>query len=687
MLYTEELNRDALFCDETADYRVPAEPERESSCIIRFRTAADNADTVYMLTGRTEFKMHRTLREGNFDYYEVMLPVGDEQIRYEFEVRRGEESCRYNKLGADGQAGSAYCFCLTPGFHTPEWAKGAVMYQIFTDRFRNGNPENDVQTDEYAYLRRHTERVEDWNCPPAAFDVNRFYGGDLQGVEEKLDYLEQLGVEVIYFNPLFVSPSNHKYDIQDYDYIDPHFAVILQDEGGLLPEDDLDNRDAVRYVNRVTRRSNLEAGNAFFARLVDEIHRRGMRVILDGVFNHCGSFNKWLDRERIYENKEGYEPGAYVARYSPYHSFFDFERGSHWPYNGKYDGWWGHETLPKLNYEESPSLWQYIMHVGRKWVGRGMGADGWRLDVAADLGHSPSVNHEFWKDFRRNVKEENPEAIILAEHYGDPGSWIEGDQWDSVMNYDAFMEPVTWFLTGMEKHSDQYREEFYGNSGWFFNTMNYNMSKFQRCSLDVAMNELSNHDHSRFLTRTNRRVGRLAECGSQAAAEGIEKCVFREAVIMQMTLPGAPTLYYGDEAGQVGWTDPDSRRTYPWGNEDWELVEFHRYAILMHRKLKCLRLGSYKPLGGGSHWLSYGRFTREESVVVVINNNREEVTVTIPVWQVNVPEQCRMRRLIQTTVEGYNVGKTYREVSEGMLTLHMKPQSSAVYITEDVELE
>ena len=287
-------------------------------------------------------------------------------------------------------------------------------------------------------------------------DVREFYGGDLQGVLDKMDYLQELGVEVIYFNPLFVSPSNHKYDIQDYDYIDPHLGKIVSDEGELLPDGQRENRFASRYIDRVTNKANLEASNEMFAQVVAEAHRRGMRVILDGVFNHCGSFNKWMDRERIYEPQPDYPKGAYVSKESPYNSFFLFHdaRNELWPYNGTYDGWWGHDTLPKLNYEDSPKLVEYIMKIARKWVSPPYNADGWRLDVAADLGHSPEYNHQFWREFRRNVKEANPNAIILAEHYGDPKSWLKGDQWDTVMNYDAFMEPVTWFLTGMEKHSD-----------------------------------------------------------------------------------------------------------------------------------------------------------------------------------------------------------------------------------------
>ena len=163
----------------------------------------------------------------------------------------------------------------------------------------------------------------------------------------------------------------------------------------------------------MTNKANLEASNELFIHLVEEAHKRGMKVILDGVFNHCGSFNKWLDRERIYEAGKGYEPGAYVAQDSPYHTFFKFYNEHNWPYNEFYDGWWGHDTLPKLNYEGSEKLMEDIMRIGAKWVSPPFNADGWRLDVAADLGHSPEFNHKFWKEFRRVVKEANPEAILM----------------------------------------------------------------------------------------------------------------------------------------------------------------------------------------------------------------------------------------------------------------------------------
>ena len=161
------------------------------------------------------------------------------------------------------------------------------------------------------------------------------------------------------------------------------------------------------------------------------------------------------------------------------------------PYNPTYDGWWTHDTLPKLNYEGSGELYDYVLKVAQKWVSAPYNVDGWRLDVAADLGHSNEFNHQFWKDFRKAVKEANPEALILAEHYGSPEGWLQGDEWDSVMNYDAFMEPVTWFLTGMEKHSDEYREDLYGNSDAFIGAMKTHMRSLHMSSLHTAMNECS----------------------------------------------------------------------------------------------------------------------------------------------------------------------------------------------------
>ena len=552
------------------------------------------------------------------------------------------------------------------------------MYQIYTDRFYNGDPSNDVENREYYYIGDYSTKVDDWDKYPAAMGVREFYGGDLQGVIDKLDYLKDLGVEVIYFNPLFVSPSNHKYDIQDYDYIDPHFGKIVEDGGEVLPEGVKENHLATKYQKRVTDKKNLKASNELFVKLVEELHKRGMRIILDGVFNHCGSFNKWMDRERIYEGQEGYAPGAYVSADSPYRNFFGFRDENSWPYNPHYDGWWGHDTLPKLNYEDSSALEEYILNIGKKWVSPPYNVDGWRLDVAADLGYSKEYNHQFWKKFRDTVKAANPNALILAEHYGDPFEWLGGDEWDSVMNYDAFMEPLTWFFTGMEKHSDEYRSDLLGNADCFVKSMRHHMSRMMTSSLQTAMNELSNHDHSRFLTRTNHVVGRVANLGPEAANKNVDKAVLREAVVMQMTWVGAPTVYYGDEAGVCGFTDPDNRRTYPWGHEDQELIHFHQEMIKIHKSYPSLKTGSICMLYQDDNILAYGRFLDRQQVIVIINNRDKLAQITVPVWKAEVPMKCTLNRLMYTYKDGYTVEYEEYMVENGEVVLNMGAHSALV---------
>ena len=674
------MNKTALFCDGTEGYVYPPEPKESELVTFRFRTAKDDVDRVGLVTSADTYVMEKECTQGEFDYYTFETRLGEEPFRYCFEVQSGTEKYYYGRCGISREILEYYNFVVVPGFSTPDWAKGAVMYQIFTDRFYNGDKSNDVETNEYYYIGDYSQRVTNWDKYPANMGVREFYGGDLQGVMDKLDYLQDLGVEVVYFNPLFVSPSNHKYDIQDYDYIDPHYGKIVDDGGEVLPNGVTDNSQATKYKKRTTDLKNLEASNELFIKLVEELHRRGMKVILDGVFNHCGSFNKWMDRERIYEGEEDYEPGAYVSADSPYRSYFRFfkEGPENWPYNGNYDGWWGHDTLPKLNYEDSVKLENYILYIGRKWVSPPYNVDGWRLDVAADLGRSNEYNHEFWQKFRRAVKDANPNALILAEHYGDPSDWLKGDEWDTVMNYDAFMEPVTWFLTGMEKHSDEAREELLGNIDNFIGSMAHHMSNMLTPSLQVAMNEPSNHDHSRFLTRTNHMVGRVEHLGPEAANEYVNKAVMREAVVMQMTWVGAPTVYYGDEAGVCGFTDPDNRRTYPWGHEDQELIAFHKEAIRIHKEHPALKTGSLKILGGEENILSYARFKGHDRIIVVINNRSERAEVKVPVWEAEIPIKCRMKRLLYSYKDGYTTEYEEYLVEDGEVVANMGPHSALV---------
>ncbi|MCR4956752.1 MAG: glycoside hydrolase family 13 protein [Lachnospiraceae bacterium] len=674
------MDRLALFSDGTENYRSPSEPECNSTVQVYMRTLADDVDEIHVLTDGNRIPMVIDRMVDGYDYYVADLCVKESRVNYLFEIKREQEVLYYQEGGITEYPAYERAFYLIPGFSVPKWSRGAVMYQIFVDRFYNGDKTNDVQTREYYYNYAHSDKVEGWNRYPSPSHVGEFYGGDLQGVIEKLPYLEELGVEAIYFNPLFVSPSYHKYDTQDYDYIDPHFGVIKVAEGELLSELETDNRKSRRYISKVTKKENLEASNALFCKLVEEAHKKNIKVIIDGVFNHCGSFHKWLDREGIYAGQEGYEAGAYQDKESPYHDYFKFNNPNGWPNNSSYDGWWGFDTLPKLNYEASKGLEDEIMRIAAKWVSEPFNADGWRLDVASDLGQNEEYNHKFWKRFRKVVKEANPQAIIIAEHYGDPSSWLMGDEWDTIMNYDAFMEPISYYLTGMEKHSDEFCPDLLNNLDYFKGTMLNQMSNFLTPSLQCSMNQLSNHDHSRFLTRTNHKVGRVNQLGPTAASTGIDHRVMIEAMVIQMTWPGAPTLYYGDEAGVCGFTDPDNRRTYPWGEENRKLLDAYKKAIRLHKEHEVLKTGSFRFISGSSGMLKYARFNREEQMIILVNNGEDTISDMIRVTEAGIPFDCTLNQVLYAYDGFISTVSVAYEVKEGYLDL-LIPSKSVVVLS------
>lgn len=674
------MNIQAIYSDGTSEYRIPAEPGVDEPVIIMLRVYKHDQVDVFLVSKKLGLnkKMYLTSSLGEFDYYSTVVQLGKDVFNYHFEIVGDYGVYYYDRVGLWRDLREHYEFSITPGFSTPDWAKGAVMYQIMVDRFNNGDQDNDVLNGEYHYVGHLIERVTDWESYPENLDVGRLYGGDLEGVRQKFSYLKNLGVEVIYFNPLFVSPSNHKYDIADYDYIDPHLTVINKDGGRCLKKGEYDNSQASRYIKRVTNKENLEASNKFFADFVAAAHENGLKIIIDGVFNHCGSFNKWLNREKIYSREEGYDPGAYESKDSPYHDYFRFENDN-WPDNNSYDGWWGVDTLPKLNYEGSKELYDYIIGIGKKWVSPPYNCDGWRLDVAADLGYSEDFNHQFWRDFRRAVKEANPQAIILAEHYGNPGAWVDGDQWDTVMNYDAFMEPLTYFLTGMDKHSDEFQPMAVGDGERFKNTMLHFMARLKTPSLYCAMNQLSNHDHSRFLTRTNHKCGRIETLGCHAAEEGVSIPAMKLAEMVQLTWPGAPTLYYGDEAGVCGFTDPDCRRTYPWGKENTDLLDFTRDMITIHKCCQAIKYGSFRFLTCGPGFISYGRFNMDNQLVIAINSSDHDMEVDIPVWLTGAPLNTTMEAQITTTEWGYSLMPMRYTVEGGNLHCKITKNTGIVY--------
>ncbi len=673
------MNIEGIFSDETIEYVSMQSLKNRQNIRIQIRIFKDDKPDIILVDHRdgSEVVMSKLRSSEHFDFYYADLEDRD-YLKYYFKIIDGKNTLFFTRFGITDYLKEDALFEYNKNFTLPEWAKGALMYQIFIDRFNRGDETNDVVDDEYIYIGLPVKHKENWNEYPSNFDVGYFYGGDLAGVLQKLDYLRDFGVEVIYFNPLFVSPSNHKYDTQDYDYIDPHIGVIVEDADGVLGEYDTDNKNAVKYVKRVTSKKNLEASNELFIKLVEEAHKRNIKVIIDGVFNHCGSFNKWMDKEGIYKRADDKYPiGAYWSKESEFRSYFNF-------IGNEYDGWWGHDTLPKLYYENSKKLVDEVLNIAKKWVSPPFNVDGWRLDVAADLGYSHEFNHIFWSMFREAVKSANNDAVILAEHYGDPSFWLDGKCWDGVMNYDGFMEPVSWFLTGLEKHSDREDMNLKGNADAFFLMLKNALGKMPYDSILVSMIQLSNHDHSRFLTRTNGIVGRINSHKSEDAESGVKLEVMRQAIMMQITLPGAPTVYYGDEVGVCGFTDPDNRRTYPWGNENLELLEYHRYVNKWHRIRKELKTGSLIRLISTGGVVCYARVLKDNISVVIINAGEYTEKTDIPLYLTGMRDNAVISRVIYTNKVGYNVGRVTYINDNGYLNFEIEPHSGYLLVSENL---
>jgi glycosidase len=449
-------------------------------------------------------------------------------------------------------------------FTTPEWVKHAVFYQIFPERFARGDPALDP------------ENVQPWGTPPTQ---DNYMGGDLRGILNRLDYLSELGITAIYLNPIFHAFSNHKYNTYNYFEIDPHFGDM-----------------------------------ATFRELLDQAHQRGMRVILDGVFNHCGrgffAFQSLLEQ----------------GSYSPHVNWFRVLQFPLHPYEGEkpanYACWWNIRSLPKLNTDHQPAR-QYLLDVARYWIEQG--ADGWRLDVPNEI-----KDHTFWQEFRQVVKAANPEAYIVGEIWKDASPWLDGTQFDAVMNY-AFRDLCVDFFATEELTAEAFAEGI--------------DALLERYPLEATLTQLNlfgSHDTNRFRTQADGDVSR-----------------WYAAIVFQMTYPGAPCIYYGDEIGLEGEKDPGCRGCFPWEEEswDWSLRDWTQRCIAVRHAHAALRTGAYRSLLATPEMRSYAfaRWNEQERFVVVVNPSDTAEVVDVPLHKVPYPANASRAYDVLGEVE-YQVG-------------------------------
>ena len=428
-------------------------------------------------------------------------------------------------------------------FATPAWVRDAVFYQIFPERFWNGDPSNDPLN------------TEPWGSPPA---LRNFMGGDLQGIFDKLDYLGDLGISALYLTPIFQSASSHKYDIIDYFAVDEHFGDM-----GLL------------------------------RKLVDACHARGIRVILDAVFNHCSNLHPFFLDVKKNGRRSRYWNWFFVKKWPIPDRFARHKDALEW-----YECWWGFHTLPKLNYT-NPDVEEYFLKVARFWLREGH-TDGWRLDVPNE------VIQTFWPKFRHAVKEANPEAYIVGEIWDDATSWLMGDQFDAVMNY-RFQKALLGYFA--EETLDTEALD---------HTLRQIMLDYPEQATAVMLNLLGSHDTARPMTVTK---GDVAALKLMAA--------------MQFTFEGAPCIYYGDEIGMEGGEDPDCRRCYPWHKPELQnraLFDYYQRLIAIRKANPALRTGAFHPflVDNERELYAYERSADGNRCIIALNRSELEHTVALP---------------------------------------------------------
>lgn len=568
----------AIAVDEQVKFRLVVPRCIKCSCA-RLAVFKDNESTVYYnmfwagMCGESheywEIHFSATTAGLYFYHFELETPWGNSLVK---NVGNGE-----GDLNAEGTEFQQTVY--EKDFKTPDFLKGGLIYQIFPDRFYNSKtPKKNVP--ESRVMRKWGEEPYWQESQMNGIWNNDYFGGDLKGVEEKLEYLSGLGVSCIYLNPIFEAHSNHRYDTADYEKIDS----LLGDE------------------------SDLES-------LCKKAHGLGISVILDGVFSHTGCDSKYFNMYNRYNTV-----GAYNSKSSPYFSWYKFT-----DYPNGYKSWWGIKLLPEVS-EEDEGYREYICGkngILRKWLR--LGISGWRLDVADEL---PDV---FLDDLRKAVKEENENAVIIGEvwedatnkfAYGERRRYLLGEQLDSVMNY-PFADAILNYVK-------------FGNAQAFMSGIMSIVENYPPCVVNVLMNHIGTHDTERALTRL---AGESAEGKDRAWQHSHNQLsdydylkgvsMMKLASLIQYTLPGVPSLYYGDEAGMQGMKDPFNRACFPWDNINKELYKWYKRLGEIRRGCKAFKEGSFEPLYAADGAIAYVRRSEENSVLTAVNNSNSELQIPV----------------------------------------------------------
>lgn len=518
--------------------------------------------------------------------YETEITVFEDELRYQFYIATDDRIFYYTEAGITTYIqDESRNFRIVTDYTQPSWVKNAVFYQIFPERFCNGNPANDVRDGEYEFDGFPARKIKDWDSVPEDYDTAHcldFYGGDLEGVEQKLPYLKKLGVTALYLNPVFYAATVHKYDCLDYFHVDPHFG-----------------------------------GDDALASLIEKAHECGIRVILDVSINHTGIANRWFNRDGVFFPKS---EGAYNNPSAPERDFYFFKP------DNSYKAWAGVPTLPTLNYTSDAlreKLYRAPDSLVKKWLSPPYNADGWRFDVADTMARNDEVqlHHEVWPEIRRSIKDVNPQAYILAEDWTDCSEFLNGNEWDSPMNYFGCARPVRQFCGEPDlfnAHAEELRGINYKMTAKdLAGRITENLSNIPFALRQVQFNLLDSHDTPRLHNNPAVSADR-----------------YRGAVILLFTLPGCCNVYYGDEAGIDGrlGSNEGCRYPMPW-RDDFERKDVWKlYSALAGIKTSSAAFsdGGFKVVWAADYVFAFARFTPTELWFSVCSADTEERRIRLP---------------------------------------------------------
>ncbi|MBR4657273.1 MAG: alpha-glycosidase [Oscillospiraceae bacterium] len=601
---------ESVYSDGTLDFVSAPAPRLGQTVTLRLRCAADApVDAVLLRSFPNGAETLRAMEPGpvrrGLRYYETELRINEPRVCYQFCLVSGGEHYFYTQRGISScLPGRSWDFRLLADYVQPAWVKEAVFYQIFPERFCNGDPANDVREGEYA-VDGHPTLRRAWTDRVLSYEEGRcldFYGGDLEGIRRRIPYLQGLGVTALYLNPIFRAPSVHKYDCVDYFHVDPHFG-----------------------------------GDEALARLSAALHEAGMKLILDISINHTGSAHRWFNRDCLWFDKS---VGAYHNPAAPERDWYFFGP------DGSYKGWWGIEGLPVLNYR-SESLRDVIYRaedsVLKKWLKPPYSIDGWRFDVADVFARNDEIQlaHELWPQIRRSIKAENPQAYILAEDWGDCSEYLRGDEWDSPMNYWGCGRPLRQFVGQgdffLRRNPALARVRSRITAPELEDRVMQYLAKLPFALWENQFNLLGSHD-----------IGRLHNDPAVDPGE------YRGAVMLQFLLMGAPSVYYGDEAEIGGEPEGNEgcRWPMPWDTdfEAGERFRFYQGLIALKRRREALRRGGMKFLCAEGGIVALARFTADEALVAVVSTEDRARELRLPLAALGAAAPAGERDLFGTAM-------------------------------------